>query len=454
MNEKYDVAVVGSGSGGSETALLVAEKGSKAILVEKDAFGGTRFHRGCYAVRALHASSRIFRQVMQSRQFGIEADLVRTSLVDWMKAQRAASTRLADDLRDGLQKMNVRIATGSASLLGEHQVRITDSFGRHEDIEAEYIILATGSRPDYSSSQGSRFLNSDDLIARVLPPSHLLIVGGGYVGCEFASIYRALGCRVTLIEQGERLLPGWDASVGSLVAEELSTNGVELQLGKKVEVDKVPQEDGYPIFTDPNGEEMSPDLVLVATGRRPNVESLGLESLGIAAKPYVEVDAQLRTSQRHIFAIGDVNGLNMLDSSASAQARTVVDAIRGGDGLFSSRWVPRYLDTDPPAAAVGWMEADANEAGLELDGKSETVRIVTSEDRTVAEPSRTQVKLIVERRTKKVRGCVIIGKGAAEVINLAALAIQSGVTTGELERLLLVHPSVSVALQRCAAKFR
>ena len=166
MNEKYDVAVVGSGSGGSETALLVAEKGSKAILVEKDAFGGTRFHRGCYAVRALHASSRIFRQVMQSRQFGIEADLLRSSLVDWMKAQRAASTRLADDLRDGLQKMNVRIATGSASLLGEHQVRITDSFGRHEDIEAEYIILATGSRPGYSSSPGSPFLNSDDLIAR------------------------------------------------------------------------------------------------------------------------------------------------------------------------------------------------------------------------------------------------------------------------------------------------
>jgi dihydrolipoyl dehydrogenase len=454
MNEKYDVAVIGSGSGGSEAALLFAEKGSKAILIEKDAFGGTRFHRGCYAVRALHASSRVFRQISASRKLGIEADLLRSSLVDWMKAQRAASMRLADDLRDGLQTLNVRIAAGTASLLAEHQVRITDSFGRDEDIDAENIVLATGSRPDYLSSQGSRFVNSDDLIARVLPPSHLLIIGGGYVGCEFASIYRALGCRVTLMEQGDRLLPAWDASVGEMVAGELSAHGVELQLGKKVEIDKVPHEDGYPIFTDPGGEEMSPDLVLVATGRRPNVESLGLEGLGIATSPYVEVDGQLRTSQRHIFAIGDVNGLNMLDSSASAQARIAVEAIRGGDGLFSSRWVPRYLDTDPPAAAVGWMESDANEAGLELEAKSETVRIVTSEDRTVAEPSRVQVKLIVECQTKKVRGCVIIGNGAAEVINLVALAIQSGVTTGELERLFLVHPSVSVALQRCAAKFR
>jgi dihydrolipoamide dehydrogenase len=454
MSEKYDIAVIGSGSGGSEAALLAAEKGFRAILIEKDAFGGTLFHRGCYAVRALHASCRVFRQVIESRQFGIEADLLRSSLVDWMKAQRAASARLAEDLRNGLQNMNVRIASGTGSLLGEHQVRITNSFGDHEDLAADYIIIATGSRPDYSSHQGSRFFNSDDLIARIYPPSHLFVIGGGYVGCEFASIYRALGCRVTMVEQRERLLPDWDPSVGERVAAEVSARGVELHLGQSVQLEKVPIEDGYPIFTQADGDEVSPDLVLVATGRRPNVESIRLENLGIAVSPYVEVDGQLRTTQRHIFAIGDVNGLNMLDSSATAQARIAIEAIRGGDALFSSRWVPRYLDTDPPAAEVGWMESDANEAGLELEAKSEDVRLVTSEDRTVADPSHTQVKLIVERSTKKVRGCVIIGSGAAEVINLAALAIQSGVTAGELERLFLVHPSVSVALQRCAAKFR
>jgi dihydrolipoamide dehydrogenase len=453
MSEKYDVAVIGSGSGGSEAALLVAGNGSKAIVVEKDAFGGTRFHRGCYAVRALRASSRVFRQIAQSSQFGIESDLLKSSLMDWMKAQRAASALLAEDLRNDLQALNVRIATGTGTLLDQHRVRITHSSGKHRDIEAEYIILATGSRPDFESSRGSRFYNSDDLIARVYPPARLFIIGGGYVGCEFASIYRALGCGVTLVEQRERLLPEWDASVGELVGEELLANGVEVYLGKKVEIEKVPDEDGYPIFTKPDGGWTSPDLVLVATGRRPNVESMGLEDLGIAVSPFVEVDSQLRTSHRHIFAIGDVNGLNMLDSSAAAQARVAVEAIRGGDTLFSARLVPRYLDTEPPAAAVGWMETDATEAGLELDAKSETVRLVTSEDRTVMEPSRTRVKLIVERHTKTVQGCVIIGNGAAEVINLAALAIQSGVTPRELERLFLVHPSVSVALQRCATKF-
>jgi dihydrolipoamide dehydrogenase len=339
-------------------------------------------------------------------------------------------------------------------LIGEHQVQITDSFGRHENIEAKHIILATGSRPDFAGSQGSPFLNSDDLIARIDPPNHLFIIGGGYVGCEFASIYRALGCRVTLAEQRERLLPDWDTSVGERVTAELSAKGVELDLGRKMEVEKVPIEDGYPIITQADGDEISPDLVLVATGRRPNVESIGLESLGIETNPYIQVDGQLKTRHSHIFAIGDVNGLNMLDSSASTQARIAIEAICGGDQLFSARWVPRYLDTDPPVAAVGWMEADVDKADFEADIKSETVKLVTSEDSSVTEPSYTQVKLIVERPTKKIRGCVIVGHQAAEVINLAALAIQSDVTTGDLERLLLVHPSVSLALQRCAAKFR
>jgi pyruvate/2-oxoglutarate dehydrogenase complex dihydrolipoamide dehydrogenase (E3) component len=347
----------------------------------------------------------------------------------------------------------VRIANGTANLVGEHEVRITDTLGNQEDLAADSIILATGSRPDFLSSHNSRFFNSDDLIARVYPPARLFIIGGGYIGCEFASIYRALGCGVTLVEQRESLLPDWDSSVGETVGGQLAANGVEIYLGKKVEIEKVPNRDGYPIFTKPDGRTTSPDLVLVATGRLPNVESMGLENLGIAANPFVEVDAQLRTNQRHIFAIGDVNGLSMLESSASAQARIAVEAIQGGDSLFSTRWVPRYLDTDPPAAAVGWMETEADQAGFELEAKSETVRLVTSEDRTVAEPSSTQVKLIVERRTKKVKGCVIIGNGASEVINLAALAIQSGVTPGELNRLFLVHPSVSVALQRCARKF-
>ncbi|MBV9392296.1 MAG: NAD(P)/FAD-dependent oxidoreductase, partial [Verrucomicrobia bacterium] len=237
------------------------------------------------------------------------------------------------------------------------------------------------------------------------------------------------------------------------VASQLTASGVELLLGGEIDVKNLPLEAGSPIVTRPDGSEMAPDLILVATGRSPNVESLGLEALGIAAKPFIEVDAQLRTAQRHIFAIGDVNGLNMLDSSATAQARVACEAITGGDSIFSSRWVPRYLDTDPPVAAVGWMEHEAEVADFNVEVQTESVKLVTSDNRTVVEPSLTQVKLIVEQQTRQLRGCVIIGQQASEVINVAALAIQSGLNARDISRLLLVHPSVSVAFQRCAAKF-
>jgi len=215
----------------------------------------------------------------------------------------------------------------------------------------------------------------------------------------------------------------------------------------------LPIEKGWPIITKDDGTEISPDRLLVATGRKPNIESLGLSELGVETTPFIVVDAQLRTSCRNIFAIGDVNGLNMLDSSAASQARVAIDAMTGGDTLFSSRWVPRYLDTDPPVAAVGWMEREAALAGLDLAVMSDVAEMVTADDKTIAQPSKTLVKIIAERSTRQIRGCLAIGNQASEVINLAALAIQSGISTREIERLLLVHPSASVAFQRCAAKF-
>jgi pyruvate/2-oxoglutarate dehydrogenase complex dihydrolipoamide dehydrogenase (E3) component len=228
---------------------------------------------------------------------------------------------------------------------------------------------------------------------------------------------------------------------------------VELILGRQIAVADIPVEDGWPIITNADGTEIAPDLLLVATGRRPNTENLGLTELGIATTPFVVVDAQLRTSRRNIYAVGDVNGLNMLDSAASSQARVAIDAITGGTTLFSSRWVPRYLDTDPAVAAVGWMEQEAIESGLDVRVESETVELVTADDKTIAQPSKTLIKIIAERSTKQIRGCLAIGNQASEVINLAALAVQSGVSTREIERLLLIHPSASVAFQRCAAKF-
>jgi pyruvate/2-oxoglutarate dehydrogenase complex dihydrolipoamide dehydrogenase (E3) component len=453
MNENYQIAVIGTGSGGSEAAILAAKKGFKVVVIENGGLGGTRFHHGSYAVRALHASARIHSEFFKGEKNGVEAELFANSLIQWMKAQRAASARLARSLQNQLEMLNIRVAFGRGTLVDEHRIRITSEHEKQEEIEADNIILATGARPDYLGSQDSRLINSDQLLDRINPPSHLFIVGGGYVGCEFAAIYRRFGCQITLAEQSERLLGGWDESVGTHIAQRLAEDGVELILGRQIPVHNLPMKEGRPIIAKSDGTEFSPDLVLVATGRRPNIESLGLAELGINATPFVEVDGQLRTQRKNIFAVGDVNGLNMLDSAAASQAQVAIDALTGGTTLFGSRWVPRYLDTDPPVAAVGWMEHEAAEAGLDVGVESEVAEMVTSDDKTVDQPSKTMIKIITERSTKQIRGCVAIGNQASEVINLAALAIQSGIGTREIERLLLVHPSASVAFQRCASKF-
>jgi dihydrolipoamide dehydrogenase len=453
MNEKYQLAVIGTGSGGSEVALLAAKKGFKVVVIESGALGGTRLHHGSFAVRALHAAARLHGEFFKGKKSGVDVDLFTASMEQWKKAQRAASNRLALELQNDLEKLNVRVAFGRGILVDENRIRITTEQEKHEEIEAENIVLATGARPDYLGAENSRVVNSDELLDRIHPPDHLFIVGGGYVGCEFAAIYRGFGCQVTLAEQGDRLLSDWDESVGAHIAKQLAADGVELWLGRHIPLDHLPVEEGWPILVEADGTEISPDLLLVATGRRPNSEALGLAELGITATPFIEVDAQLRTSRRNIFAIGDVNGLNMLDSAASSQAQVVIDAITGGTTLFSSRWVPRYLDTDPPVAAVGWMEQEAAQAGLDVATKSDAAEMVTADDKTIAHPSKTLVKIIAERSTKQIRGCLAIGNQASEVINLAALAIQSGISTREIERLLLIHPSASVAFQRCAAKF-
>lgn len=454
MNEKYQLAVIGTGSGGSEAALLAAKRGLKVVVIENGALGGTRLHHGSFAVRALHAAARLHGEFFRGKKAGVDVDLFTESLTQWMKAQRAASNRLARDLQHDLEGLNVRVAFGRGTLVDEHRIRITDEHEKHEEIEAENLILATGSRPDYLGAKNSRVVNSDELLDRLQPPpAHLFVIGGGFVGCEFAAIYRGFGSQVTLAEQGERLLPDWDESVGAYIAKQLAADGVELLFDRHISADSLPIEDGWPIITIADGTEISPDLLLVATGRKPNTESLGLAELGIPTTPFIEVDAQLRTHRRNIFAVGDVNGLNMLDSAAASQAGVVVDAITGGATLFSSRWVPRYLDTDPPVASVGWMEQEAIKAGLDVATKSDAAELVTADDKTIAHPSKTLVKIIAERSTKQIRGCVAIGNQASEVINLAALAIQSGISTREIERLLLVHPSASVAFQRCAAKF-
>jgi pyruvate/2-oxoglutarate dehydrogenase complex dihydrolipoamide dehydrogenase (E3) component len=194
---------------------------------------------------------------------------------------------------------------------------------------------------------------------------------------------------------------------------------------------------------------VSPDLTLIATGRKPNVEELDLKSIGIATDAFIPVNEKMATAKSNVFAIGDVNGLALLDSVAFAQARVAVENILGKYDRFDSRWVPRCVHTDPPVASVGWTEKEAIAAGHEIEVLEETLRLVTDDDRSVVEPERLQIRLVVRPETRSLLGCQAVGEKAAEIVNLAATALSTGLSITQLVDLAMVHPSASEALVRC-----
>jgi dihydrolipoamide dehydrogenase len=194
---------------------------------------------------------------------------------------------------------------------------------------------------------------------------------------------------------------------------------------------------------------ITPDLVVVATGRLPNVEALGLEKLGIKTQPFVEVDQNMQTNHPKTYAIGDVNGLSMLDSTALAQAQTAIDAIAGKQTYFIPSSTPRCLYTSPQMAAVGWVEQEAIDAGLDIIVGAETTELIADEELKVLDPYPTKIKVVLNAQTKKILGCLAIGNQALEVVNLCSILLTADISPDQLNRYRFVHSSPAEALQRC-----
>jgi dihydrolipoamide dehydrogenase len=447
MSYHYQVIVIGSGSAGKDAALLAARAGKRTLLIESDRIGGTGIHRGCHAVRALRACATHYDRIAESDRLGVYTDLVTTNWSSWLEVQHRTTSRLAEGLSRDLDRARVEVKFGKGESFDPNTVVITDDMGKKETVTGEYIILATGSRPAFPGNEKARVLNSDQLLKSTLVPKNLFVIGGGYIGCELAAIFRAKKVTVTLAEAESRLLPGWDESVGNRMQEVLEQAGVQVMLKEKVEVPS-PDADGPFHFRLSNGTVITPDLTLVAVGRLPNVEQLNLGKVGLPTEGFLSVNAQMQTKVPSIFAIGDINGIMLLDSAAYAQARVAVQTILGQKVVFEPHWIPRCLHTDPPIAAAGWTQAEAAAAGHQVDVISENLPLITDDDAAMIEPDKNLIKLVVQSSTGRILGCVAIGSRAAELVNLASTAIRSGLFAQSLADHSLIHPSASEALVR------
>jgi dihydrolipoamide dehydrogenase len=454
MGENYQLAIIGSGSGGREAIRLAARNGLRTALIEKDRIGGTCFHSGCYAVLSLQASARQFRDRWRSGRFGNKVDLVHETLRDWVTTQSNVSSRLIDGFRTELEQLGVGLYHGHGQFLDERTLQVIDPSGAVQTIGADNVIVASGSQPDFSSKSGPRLVNSAELLRIQSLPERLVIVGAGYVGCEFASIYRTLGCGVTLFEKESRVLPGWEFEAGERVAQMLEMRGVTIHLACHVSPHQIEEyEDGVRVPMT-NGSPIEADLVLMATGRRPNLEGLGLSALGVDDSSFLKVDERMRLSRPGLYAVGDVNGISLLDSTACSQASVAIDSILGRESRFDPTWIPRCIHSEPSIAAVGLTEEEAKARATEHQVISDNILLMSDLERSVVDPEPTFLKVIVDTHSRHLLGCLAVGDHAPVIVNIATIAIRSQLTVEQLLQMPLVQPSASEALMTILRKVR
>jgi pyruvate/2-oxoglutarate dehydrogenase complex dihydrolipoamide dehydrogenase (E3) component len=451
MSYQYQVIVIGSGSAGKEASLTAAKAGLRTLLVEEGDLGGTSFHRGSYAVRALRACATYFKRTEKAPKAGTSLDLIGTSWTDWLTAQRRSSSRLSVEFSQAIDREKVHLQFGRARLNGPNEVTVDDPRGVRQRVTAHHIVLATGSRPSSPSQPEVGVFNSDHLLRQPTAAQHLFVVGGGYIGCELASIYRDLGSRVTIAEAQSRLLPNWDSIAGEQFRNVLLASGVEVLLNEPIELPPqiTANQPSYKLST---GTVIQPDVTLVATGRKPNSDNVSLESIGLTSGAWIPVNTQMQTPIESVYAVGDVTGISLLDSVATAQASVAVETILGKPARFDKRWFSQFLHTEPPIASIGWTEEEARTAGLQFESLSWDGSLFTDDDFTTVEREQMAIKCLVHPEAANILGCIAVGSRAAEVINLVSMAIRNGQTAREIASLPAVHPSATEALVQILRK--
>jgi dihydrolipoamide dehydrogenase len=450
MSTAYDLIVIGSGPAGYVGALRAAQLGGSVAVVEARELGGVCLNRGCIPTKCLVESAAVLQEARAAGEMGI---LLSSPAVDFARVI-ARAQGVVERLRRGIQTLfraaKVEIIQGRGRLLSADCVLVENGQAKQE-LRGGAVLVATGSepaRPGPLALDSPRAITSDDLLRVADLPRRLLVVGAGVTGCEFASGFRQLGSDVTLVEMLDDILPGVDDDVRRGLLTAFRRNKVHLLLGTRVEklVDR-----GSAIVAElSQGGPVEADLALVATGRRFNVEGLGLEEVGVSlAAHHIVADERGRTSVAGVWAAGDVTGGRwLLAHVASRQAVGAVEDIFGASGDGRTDVVPFGIFTLPEVGAVGLTEAEAKAAGREVSvGRFPFAAL----GRAVA-AGRTEgfVKVVADSSSGELLGVHILGPRAADLVHEAALALEQRLGVEALIRTIHAHPTFAEALQEAA----
>ncbi|SMF87617.1 dihydrolipoamide dehydrogenase [Paenibacillus uliginis N3/975] len=451
-----DVAILGGGTGGYVAAIRAAQLGKDVVIIEQDKLGGTCLHRGCIPSKALLRSAEVFAEMKESESFGIEVDGVTLSFEKVQKRKENIVEKLHQGVQYLMRKNKIRVIHGVGRVIGPSifsprsgAVAVELADGDMETVVPTHLIIATGSRPRHLPGlepDGKYVMTSDHALLMEELPSSIIIVGGGVIGVEWASMLNDFGVEVTIVESSSQLLPAEDEEIGKEMHKLLSGRGIKIMTGAELLIDTYEIRDNHiELGVRHGGKEhlLSSDKLLISVGRVGNAENIGLENTDVRIdKGLIVTNEFMQTTEPHIYAIGDVVGGLQLAHAASHEGIKAVHHLAGEKELsYRKEWIPRCIYTRPEAASVGLTEKLALEHGHEI--KVGKFPFQANGKALVYGMHEGFVKVIADKTTNDLLGVHMIGPHVTELIGEAALAQVLDATPWEVGSSVHAHPTLS-----------
>jgi len=441
------IIIIGAGPAGYVGAIKAAKLGAEVTVIEKDTVGGTCLNRGCIPTKALLASSDVLTNVKEAKSFGINIEgTVTPDINAIMDRKDKVVGRLVEGIEFLFRKNGVNLVKGNARLVSKNEVMVTKADGTEEKLQADAIIICTGSSPariPIFPYDGKRVLTSDEALNLREIPKSMIIVGAGVIGCEFGMFYNNMGTKVTMVEMMEHALPLEDKEMGEELAKIFKRKKIKLMLSTKIEKAELTENGVKAVLGD--GSEIEAEIMLVAIGRKANTSDLGLEEVGVEMdRGRILVNEYMQTNIETIYAAGDVIPGAQLAHLASFECECAVENIMGEPTKMDYSAVPRGVFIDPEVAGVGLTEEEAIAKGYKIKkgyfdfrglGKAQAMGQLLG-----------KVKIIADEETDKILGAAIIGPHATDLIHELVPAVKYGLTAKQMGMAIHSHPSLSEAV--------
>ena len=440
---QFDIAVLGGGPGGYVAAICAAKQGKTVALVEKRELGGTCLNRGCIPTKALLHSADLYHEIKGAASLGILVDGLAFDYAKIAQRKDAVVRKLRMGIASLMKANRITVFAAEGKLLDAHTIKAGD-----ETLTAGQVILAMGSYPAALPIKGIETAkNSDDVLAMQTLPKSAVIIGGGVIGVEFATLFSSLDMAVTIVEMAPQILPGTDDEMAAAMRKILEKKKVTIYTNAKV----LAVDDGKACLFELNGQQQRAEgeMVVVAVGRKPATQDIGLESCGIAMeRGFVKVDDEMRTSAPDVFAIGDITGKMQLAHVASAQALVAARNACGEHRRMRYDIVPSCIYTVPEIASVGLTEAQARGNGRDVQLGS--FPVIANGRSTIMNISEGVAKIVTDARTGEILGAQIMAPRATDMIAEIAAVMRAEGTIEELADTIHPHPTVSEMVMEAA----